>query len=60
MPTDLRSRYMNAHRTWADHADGCGTCTPTQHACPDGSALWERFSRLQDAYLTHLRTKGTS
>ncbi|MFD8474853.1 hypothetical protein ACFV2E_22800 [Streptomyces globisporus] len=49
---------MEAHRTWADHADDCGTCTPTQPGCPDGTALWDRFSRLQAAYLTHLRTKG--
>ncbi|MFJ3973485.1 hypothetical protein ACIPYR_35830 [Streptomyces parvus] len=60
MPADLYSRYMGARSTWADHADDCGTCTPTRPACPDGTALWERFSRLQDAYLTRLRTKGTS
>ncbi|MFC9183324.1 hypothetical protein ACFTZJ_21945 [Streptomyces globisporus] len=60
MPADLHTRYMNAHRTWADHADDCDTCTPTQHACPHGNSLWERFSRLQDAYLTHLRKKGAS
>ncbi|MFI9019485.1 hypothetical protein ACIGZI_36255 [Streptomyces griseus] len=25
--------------------------------CPDGIPLWERYCRLQDAYLTHLREK---
>ncbi|GGS24565.1 hypothetical protein GCM10010284_66880 [Streptomyces rubiginosohelvolus] len=60
MPADLHTRYMEARRTWADHADDCDTCTPTQPGCPDGTPLWERFSRLQDAYLTHLRKKGAS
>ncbi|MFF3974891.1 hypothetical protein ACFYZ6_34255 [Streptomyces rubiginosohelvolus] len=60
MPADLHTRYTEAHRTWADHADDCGTCTPTKPGCPDGARLWGRFSRLQDAYLTHLRTKGAS
>ncbi|MFF0199059.1 hypothetical protein ACFYT5_39785 [Streptomyces anulatus] len=58
MPTDLHTRYMDAHRTWAAHAADCGTCT-TRPDCPAGAPLWERFTRLQDAYLTHLRTRGT-
>ncbi|MFD4595719.1 hypothetical protein ACIQJ8_33140 [Streptomyces globisporus] len=60
MPADLYTRYMDALSVWTDHAADCGTCTPTQPGCPQGTALWERFSRLQDAYLTHLRTKGAS
>ncbi|MCX4657535.1 hypothetical protein OG249_37395 [Streptomyces microflavus] len=61
MPTDLHTRYMAAHRAWADHAADCGTCTTTQPNCPPGAGLWERFAHLQDAYLTHLReTRGTS
>lgn len=60
MPADLYTRYMDAHRTWADHAAGCGTCTTIQPGCPDGIPLWERYCRLQDAYLTHCRTRGTS
>ncbi|MFF0338088.1 hypothetical protein ACFYUM_36540 [Streptomyces fimicarius] len=60
MPADLYTRYMDAHRTWTAHAVGCGTCTTTQPGCPDGTRLWERLSRLQDAYLNHLReTRGT-
>ncbi|MER6640983.1 hypothetical protein ABT285_36315 [Streptomyces microflavus] len=61
MATDLHTRYMAAHRTWAGHAADCGTCTTTQPNCPPGAGLWERFAHLQDAYLTHLReTRGTS
>ncbi|MET8731293.1 hypothetical protein ABZV81_29575 [Streptomyces parvus] len=60
MPTDLYSRYMEARRTWANHAEDCDTCTTTRPACPAGSPLWERICRLQDAYLTHLRKKGAS
>ncbi|MFF9691030.1 hypothetical protein [Streptomyces sp. NPDC014623] len=51
MPADLYTRYMDAHRAWADHAADCGTCTTTQPACPDGARLWEKFARLQDAHL---------
>ncbi|WP_098892027.1 hypothetical protein [Streptomyces sp. or3] len=58
MPADLYARYMDAHRNWADHAAGCGTCT-TRPGCTDGIPLWERYCRLQDAYLTHLCTRGT-
>ncbi|MFH8692641.1 hypothetical protein ACH4EC_38040 [Streptomyces anulatus] len=51
--------------TWTPTAPGpttpadCSTCTTTRPGCPDGIPLWERYCRLQDAYLTHLRTRGT-
>ncbi|MFD3641486.1 hypothetical protein [Streptomyces griseus] len=52
---------MGATDRWAEHAADCGACTTTQPGCPDGSPLWEQLSRLQDAYLNHLReTRGTS
>ncbi|MEW2068326.1 hypothetical protein [Streptomyces sp. NPDC007346] len=60
MADELHVRYMGAHRVWAEHSADCGTCTTTLPGCPDGAPLWERFTRLQDAYLTHLRTRGTS
>ncbi|MDX3490950.1 hypothetical protein [Streptomyces sp. ID05-18] len=56
MPADLYTRYMSATDTWGAHLKGCPTCT-AQRRCPAGSPLWERFERLQNAYLTHLRDK---
>lgn len=60
MPADLYTRYMSANDTWGAHCKSCPTCTG-ERCCPDGAPLWERFERLQDAYLTHLReTRGSS
>ncbi|MGW6287368.1 hypothetical protein [Streptomyces sp. NPDC055107] len=61
MPADLYTRYMSATDAWREHAAGCGTCTTTRPGCPNGTRLWERLNRLQDAYLTHLReSRGIS
>ncbi|MYT77526.1 hypothetical protein YW3DRAFT_06517 [Streptomyces sp. MnatMP-M77] len=61
MPADLYTRYIGATDRWAEHAADCGACTTTEPGCPDGIPLWERYCRLQDAYLNHLReTRGTS
>ncbi|WP_331740576.1 hypothetical protein OG323_37810 (plasmid) [Streptomyces cyaneofuscatus] len=60
MAADLYARYMTASGTWRTHLKRCSTCT-AEERCPAGAPLWERFTHLQDAYLTHLRNKrGTS
>ncbi|MFE8978585.1 hypothetical protein ACFYM7_34965 [Streptomyces cyaneofuscatus] len=60
MAADLYTRYMAASHAWRAHLKRCSACT-AEERCPDGAPLWERFTRLQDAYLTHLRNKrGTS
>ncbi|MFJ8848536.1 hypothetical protein ACIRFF_37260 [Streptomyces cyaneofuscatus] len=60
MAADLHTRYMAAAEPWRAHLQRCSACT-AEERCPDGAPLWERFTRLQDAYLTHLRNKrGTS
>ncbi|MFI5905238.1 hypothetical protein [Streptomyces cyaneofuscatus] len=53
---DLYTRYMAASDTWRAHLNPCSACA-AEERCPDGAPLWERFTRLQDAYLTHLREK---
>ncbi|MFF9690522.1 hypothetical protein [Streptomyces sp. NPDC014623] len=59
--TNLYGRYMNASGAWHAHRKGCALCSsPSGPRCPDGDELWERLVRLQGAYLTHLRTRGTS
>ncbi|WP_434600209.1 hypothetical protein [Streptomyces sp. A5-4] len=55
MADDLYTRYMAAYRTWCEHTARCTTCTTGQPACPDGTQLHERFTRLQDAYLNRQR-----
>ncbi|MFI5726933.1 hypothetical protein [Streptomyces cyaneofuscatus] len=60
MAADLYTRYMAASEAWRAHLQRCSTCA-AEERCPDGAPLWERFTGLQDAYLTHLRDKkGTS
>ncbi|WP_329043492.1 hypothetical protein OHT61_32255 (plasmid) [Streptomyces sp. NBC_00178] len=55
MADDLLTRYMAATDTWRNHYAGCTTC---QHhsPCKAGEPLFERFARLQDAYLNSRRT----
>ncbi|UTR83685.1 hypothetical protein [Streptomyces cavourensis] len=57
MAADLYTRYMAASDQWRAHRKGCPPCTDGRSRCADGTGLWERFCRLQDAYLTHLRTR---
>ncbi|MFG3179820.1 hypothetical protein ACGFZC_32820 [[Kitasatospora] papulosa] len=54
MVDDLRTRYMRATDTWTAHWADCTTC---QHStpCAAGAPLFERFTRLQDAYLNRSR-----
>ncbi|MFB7598381.1 hypothetical protein [Streptomyces sp. NPDC056160] len=54
MPDDLYQRYMAAHRANQAHSDACTTCTAATR-CPDGQRVYERFARLQDAYLKRQR-----
>ncbi|WP_331762339.1 hypothetical protein OG612_45110 (plasmid) [Streptomyces sp. NBC_01527] len=56
MPDDLHARYMQASDTWRSHRDNCRACHGSQ-SCPTGAQLFERFSRLQDAYNQRLRTR---
>ncbi|MCA1219267.1 hypothetical protein [Streptomyces sp. 8L] len=52
--TDLYDRYLTAAKTHAAHRESCDACRPGA-PCEVGGPLWERFERLQDAYLTQLR-----
>ncbi|WP_327425683.1 hypothetical protein OG612_42595 (plasmid) [Streptomyces sp. NBC_01527] len=56
MPDDLHARYMQATATWRTHLDNCRPCQDSQY-CPAGAQLFERFSRLQDAYNQRLRRR---
>ncbi|MFE4653595.1 hypothetical protein [Streptomyces sp. NPDC056707] len=56
MPDDLHTRYMHATATWRAHLDNCHPCQGSQR-CPTGAQLYERFSRLQDAYNQRLRKR---
>ncbi|MCF3960472.1 hypothetical protein [Streptomyces fuscigenes] len=51
--TDLYDRYMTAAKLHRAHSESCDTCRPDA-PCETGRPLWERFTRLQDAYLTEL------
>ncbi|MDX3433889.1 hypothetical protein PV664_33950 [Streptomyces sp. ME01-18a] len=55
MADDLHARYMDAAATWRAHREACTTC---QHGtpCKAGAPLFERFTRLQDAYLNRRRS----
>ncbi|MEW2297092.1 hypothetical protein ABZ719_31065 [Streptomyces sp. NPDC006743] len=56
MPDDLYQRYMAAHRAQRAHTDACTTCTVTDR-CSDGQRVYDRFVRLQDAYLAQQRKR---
>ncbi|MGW3698739.1 hypothetical protein ACWECR_38635 [Streptomyces sp. NPDC005056] len=56
MADDLHARYMQATATWRTHLGTCGPCQGSQR-CPAGAQLFERFSRLQDAYTQRLRRR---
>lgn len=53
--SDLHTRYMAATNTWDAHRAGCTIC---QHhtPCETGAPLFERFARIQDAYLNRHRS----
>ncbi|MER5556343.1 hypothetical protein ABT001_32600 [Streptomyces sp. NPDC002793] len=55
MADDLHTRYMAAANTWDAHRAGCTTCQHTT-PCKTGAPLFERFARLQDAYLNRHRS----
>jgi hypothetical protein len=47
---DLYTRYLAADRAWRVHASDCTSCKACTH-CRAGAPLYERFARIQDAYL---------
>ncbi|MFE2015647.1 hypothetical protein [Streptomyces sp. NPDC059491] len=49
----LYQRYMGAYADWQAHLARC-TCT-AQSPCSTGAPLFERLSRLQEAWTRHLR-----
>ncbi|WP_331735940.1 hypothetical protein [Streptomyces sp. NBC_00057] len=54
MADSLHTCYMAASDAWRTHFKGCQPCQIKQ-PCPTGAPLRERFTRLQNAYLNHLR-----
>ncbi|MGI5041346.1 hypothetical protein ACM9HB_33395, partial [Streptomyces sp. JAC128] len=50
MADDLRTRYGAAADTWRTHRADCTTCQQ-RTPCTVGAPLFERFTRLQEAYL---------
>ncbi|WP_328541088.1 hypothetical protein [Streptomyces sp. NBC_00344] len=54
MADDLHTRYMQASDAWHTHHKGCEPCQ-TEQRCPTGRQF-ERFARLQDAYLNRRRS----
>lgn len=56
MADSLHTRYMAASDAWRIHRKGCPPCQSGQ-PCGTGAPLFERFARLQNDYLTHLRAK---
>ncbi|GHA59151.1 hypothetical protein [Streptomyces purpurascens] len=56
MPDNLYQRYQAAHRAHETHAADCTACT-ARARCPEGTRLWESFSRLQDVYLQRKRPR---
>lgn len=55
MAADLHTRYMAAADTWRAHRADCTTCQSGPR-CEAGAPLFERFTRLQDAYLNRPRS----
>lgn len=55
-PDDLYTRYMKAHQDNETHKAGCADCRPDA-PCPVGLPIFERFGRLQDAYLQRQRDR---
>lgn len=53
-PDDLYTRYMKAHQDNVAHQAGCADCR-SGAPCAAGRPIFERFARLQDAYLRRLR-----
>jgi hypothetical protein len=53
-PDDLYTRYMKAHQDNEAHKASCSECAPDA-PCPAGLPAFERFARLQDAYLQRQR-----
>ncbi|MEU2873025.1 hypothetical protein ABZ769_28140 [Streptomyces olivoreticuli] len=49
MADDLYERYMKAAKAYHVHVESCAVCSPGR-MCRTGAALYESFSRLQDAY----------
>ncbi|MGY1583846.1 hypothetical protein [Streptomyces sp. MN13] len=49
MTDDLYRRYMKAFQILELHKSGCQVCRPDL-PCEAGRPMYERFSRLQDAY----------
>ncbi|WP_333732552.1 hypothetical protein [Streptomyces sp. IBSBF 3010] len=48
---------MAAATAWRTHCEGCPPCQNRQ-PCTAGASLFERFTRLQDAYLTQQKRKS--
>ncbi len=57
MADSLHTRYMAAATAWRTHCEGCPPCQNRQ-PCTAGASLFERFTRLQDAYLTQQKRKS--
>ncbi|MEU0984699.1 hypothetical protein ABZ488_36475 [Streptomyces griseus] len=55
----LYDLYMAAAAAVREHDTTCTTCSPDRR-CTTGRRLYGEFVRLQNDYLTHLRTRGTS
>ncbi|MFF7199165.1 hypothetical protein ACIOC1_34150 [Streptomyces sp. NPDC088197] len=53
-PGDLYRRYMAADKANTAHTSTCSACEPDQ-PCEVGAPIYERFCRLQDAYLAEQR-----
>ncbi|MFD5728327.1 hypothetical protein ACFWMT_19850 [Streptomyces sp. NPDC058368] len=57
MAESLHTRYMTAATAWRTHRKGCSLCRNSE-PCTTGRQLFERFARLQDAYLSPQKRKS--